>query len=328
MQAVPNSPTMKFAALFVAALVSAGSALAQPYPQKPIRIIVPFPAGGIADTFARSIGQKLNEAWSQPVVVENRTGAGGNIGAEAVAKAPPDGYTLVMGNIGTHALNVTLFKSLPFDPIRDFAPIALVLEADGLLVVPPSLPVSSVDDLIQLARSKPASLAYGSAGMGTTSHLAGELFKYLAKVDVTHVPYKGNVPALTDLLGGQIQMMFATMPTALPHVRAGKLKPLASVRSARTKALPDLPTMSEAALPGFDANNWIGLFAPAGTPAEIVHLLNAEVVKVMNTPEMRKRVETEGATFSPMSAGQFADFVRKEIVDWGKIIRAAGITAQ
>src|SRR5258708_6754185 len=218
MQAVPNSPTMKFAALLFAALVSAGSALAQPYLQKPIRIIVPFPAGGIADTFARSIGQKVNEAWSQPVVVENRAGAGGNIGAEAVAKAPPDGYTLVMGSIGTHALNVTLFRDLPFDPIRDFAPVALVLEADGLLVVPPSLPVSSVEDLIQLARGRPASLAYGSAGMGTTSHLAGELFKSMAKVDITHVPYKGNVPALTDLLGGQIQMMFATMPTALPHV--------------------------------------------------------------------------------------------------------------
>ena len=319
---------MKFAALFCAALASAGSALAQPYPQKPIRIVVPFAAGGIADTFARSIGQKLNEAWSQPVVVENRTGAGGNIGAEAVAKAPPDGYTLVMGNIGTHALNVTLFKDLPFDPIRDFAPVALVLEADGLLVVPPSLPVSSVKDLIQLARSKPASLAYGSAGMGTTSHLAGELFKHMAKVDITHVPYKGNVPALTDLLGGQIQMMFATMPTALPHVKAGKLKALASIRSARTKAVPDLPTVAEAALRGFDANNWIGLFAPAGTPSEIVHLLNTEVVKVMNTPEMRKRVETEGATFSPMSAGQFADFVRKEVIEWREIIRAAGITAQ
>jgi len=319
---------MKFAALFCAALVAAGSALAQAYPQKPIRIVVPFAAGGIADTFARSIGQKLTEAWSQPVVVENRTGAGGNIGAEAVAKAPPDGYTLVMGNIGTHALNVTLFKDLPFDPIRDFAPVALVLEADGLLVVPPSLPVSSVEDLIQLARSKPASLAYGSAGMGTTSHLAGELFKHMSKVDITHVPYKGNVPALTDLLGGQIQMMFATMPTALPHVKAGKLKALASIRSARTKALPDLPTVAEAALRGFDANNWIGLFAPAGTPSEIVHLLNTEIVKVMNTPEMRKRVETEGATFTPMSAGQFADFVRKEVVDWGKIIRAAGITAQ
>ena len=319
---------MKFAALFCAALVAAGAALAQPYPQKPIRIVVPFAAGGIADTFARSIGQKLNEAWSQPVVVENRTGAGGNIGAEAVAKAPPDGYTLVMGNIGTHALNVTLFKDLPFDPIRDFAPVALVLEADGLLVVPPSLPVSSVKDLIQLARSKPAFLAYGSAGMGTTSHLAGELFKYMAKVDITHVPYKGNVPALTDLLGGQIQMMFATMPTALPHVKAGKLKALASIRSARTKAVPDLPTVAEAALRGFDANNWIGLFAPAGTPSEIVHLLNTEVVKVMNTPEMRKRVETEGATFSPMSAGQFADFVRKEVVEWREIIRAAGITAQ
>jgi tripartite-type tricarboxylate transporter receptor subunit TctC len=318
---------MKFAALLFAALVSAGSALAQPYPQKPIRIIVPFPAGGIADTFARSIGQKLNEAWSQPVVVENRAGAGGNIGAEAVAKAPPDGYTLVMGSIGTHALNVTLFRDLPFDPIRDFAPVALVLEADGLLVVPPSLPVSSVEDLIQLARGRPASLAYGSAGMGTTSHLAGELFKSMAKVDITHVPYKGNVPALTDLLGGQIQMMFATMPTALPHVKAGKLKALASIRSARTKALPELPTVSEV-LAGFDANNWIGLFAPAGTPSQVVQLLNAEVVKVMNTAEMRKRVETEGATFSPMSAEQFADFVRKEVIEWRKIIRAAGITAQ
>ena len=318
---------MKFAALFFAALLSAGSALAQPYPLKPIRIIVPFPAGGIADTFARSVGQKLNEAWSQPVVVENRAGAGGNIGAEAVAKAPPDGYTLVMGSIGTHALNVTLFRDLPFDPIRDFAPVALVLEADGLLVVPPSLPVSSVEDLIQLARSKPASLAYGSAGMGTTSHLAGELFKSMAKVDITHVPYKGNVPALTDLLGGQIQMMFATMPTALPHVKAGKLKALASIRSARTKALPELPTVSEV-LAGFDANNWIGLFAPAGTPSQVVQLLNAEVVKVMNTAEMRKRVETEGATFSPMSAEQFADFVRKEVIEWREIIRAAGITAQ
>jgi tripartite-type tricarboxylate transporter receptor subunit TctC len=318
---------MKFAALLFAALVAADSALAQPYPQKPIRIIVPFPAGGIADTFARSIGQKLNDAWSQPVVVENRAGAGGNIGAQAVAKAPPDGYTLVMGNIGTHALNVTLFKNLPFDPIRDFAPVALVLEADGLLVVPPSLAVGSVEDLIQLARAKPASLAYGSAGMGTTSHLAGELFKYMAKVDITHVPYKGNVPALTDLLGGQIQIMFATMPTALPHVKAGKLKALASIRSARTKALPEVPTVSEA-LAGFDANNWIGLFAPAGTPTQVVQVLNAEVVKAMNTAEMRKRVEAEGATFSPMSAEQFADFVRREVVDWGKIIRAAGITAQ
>src|SRR5712692_693863 len=310
-----------------AALAFAGSVWAQSYPQRPIRIIVPFPAGGIADTFARSIGQKLNEAWSQPVVVENRAGAGGSIGAEAVAKAPPDGYTLVMGNIGTHALNVTLFKNLPFDPVRDFAPIALVLEADGLLVVPPSLPVSSVQDLIQLARSKPGSLAYGSAGIGTTSHLAGELFKSMAKVDITHVPYKGNVPALTDLLGGQIQMMFATMPTALPHVKAGKLKALASIRSARTKALPEVPTVSEA-LAGFDANNWIGLFAPAGTPTQIVQLLNAEVVKAMNTAEMRKRVETEGATFSPMSAEQFADFVRREVVEWRKLISAAGITAQ
>src|ERR1700694_887889 len=317
----------KTLALLLAALVSAGSAFAQSYPQKPIRIIVPFAAGGIADTFARSIGQKLNETWSQPVVVENRTGAGGNIGAEVVAKSPPDGYTLVMGNIGTHALNVSLFQQLPFDPVRDFVPVALVLEADGLLVVHPSIPVASVEELILLARSKPGSLAYGSAGIGTTSHLAGELFKYMARVEITHVPYKGNVPAITDLLGGQIQMIFATMPTVLPHVKAGKLKALASIRSSRTKALPELPTVSET-LRGFDANNWIGLFAPAGTPSHVVQLLNAEVVKAMNTPEMRKRVETEGATFSPMNAEQFADFVRKEVVEWGKIIRAAGITAQ
>src|SRR5258708_24791639 len=188
MQAVPNSPTMKFAALLFAALVSAGSALAQPYLQKPIRIIVPFPAGGIADTFARSIGQKVNEAWSQPVVVDNRAGAGGNIGAEAVAKAPPDGYTLVMGSIGTHALNVTLFRDLPFDPIRDFAPVALVLEADGLLVVPPSLPVSSVGDLIQLARGRPASLAYGSAGNGATRPPVGGVFKARTQADTQHRP--------------------------------------------------------------------------------------------------------------------------------------------
>jgi tripartite-type tricarboxylate transporter receptor subunit TctC len=317
----------KSLALLIAALAYAGSAFAQSYPQKPIRIIVPFAAGGIADTFARSIGQKLSETWSQPVVVENRAGAGGNIGAEVVAKAPPDGYTLVMGNIGTHALNVSLFQQLPFDPVRDFVPVALVLEADGLLVVHPSIPVGSVEELIQLARSKPGSLAYGSAGIGTTSHLAGELFKYMAKVEITHVPYKGNVPAITDLLGAQIQMIFATMPTVLPHVKAGKLRALASIRSSRTKALPELPTVSEA-LRGFDANNWIGLFAPAGTPSHVVQLLNTEVVKAMNTPEMRKRVETEGATFSPMNADQFADFVRKEVVEWGKIVRAAGITAQ
>ena len=317
----------KTVALLLAALACAGAAFAQPYPQKPIRIIVPFAAGGIADTFSRSIGQKLHETWSQPVVVENRAGAGGNIGAEAVAKSPPDGSTRVMGNIGTHALNVSLFQQLPFDPVRDFVPVALVLEADGLLVVHPSIPVASVEELILLARSKPGSLAYGSAGIGTTSHLAGELFKYMARVEITHVPYKGNVPAITDLLGGQIQMIFATMPTVLPHVKAGKLKALASIRSSRTKALPELPTVSET-LRGFDANNWIGLFAPAGTPGHVVQLLNAEVVKAMNTSEMSNLVESEGATFSPMNAEQFADFVRKEVVEWGKIIRAAGITAQ
>jgi tripartite-type tricarboxylate transporter receptor subunit TctC len=315
------------AAAAAAFLLLPAFACAQAWPNKPIRIVVPFATGGIADTFARAIGQRLNEAYGQPVLVENRTGAGGNIGAEAVARSAPDGYTLVMGNIGTHALNVSLFKSLPFDPVRDFAPVALVLEADGLLVVHPSVPAANVAELVALARASPGKLAYGSGGLGTTSHLAGELLKYLARVDITHVPYKGNVPAITDVLGGQVQMVFATMPTVLPHVKAGKLRALASLRMQRTRALPDLPTIAET-LPGFDANNWIALFAPAGTPPAVVRSLNAEVAKTMGTPEMRARLETAGATFTPMPPDQFAEFVRREVADWGKLIRAANITAQ
>ena len=198
------------------------AAEAQTYPGKPIRIIVPFPAGGIADVMSRVFGQKFTEAWSQPVVVENRPGAGGNIGAEAVAKSPPDGYTLVMGSIGTHSVNVSLFSKLPFDPVRDFAPVALVIEADGLLVLHPSVPVKTVKELLALARARPGQLVYASAGYGTAGHLAGELFKSLAKIDLVHVPYKGNVPAITDLVGGQTSMLFATMPTVLPLAKVRK----------------------------------------------------------------------------------------------------------
>ncbi len=262
------------AALGVAVLL-AGTlpAAAQPYPAKPIRIIVPFPAGGIADLYARLIGAQLGQTWGQPVVVENRTGAGGNIGADAVAKSAPDGYTLAMGSFGTHAVNVSLFAKMPYDPVRDFAPIALVLEAEGLLVVHPSVPANSVPELIALARAKPGALSFASAGMGTASHLAGELFKTMAKVDMVHVPYKGNVPAITDLLAGQTSLIFATMPTVLPHAKAGKLRPLATIGAVRSTAAPDLPTVAEAALPGFEVTNWIGLFAPAGTPPEVVRRL-------------------------------------------------------
>jgi tripartite-type tricarboxylate transporter receptor subunit TctC len=298
------------------------------YPNKPIRIVVPFPVGGIADTFGRTIGIKLSETWGQPVVVENKTGAGGNIGAEVVAKSPADGYTLVMGNIGSHAVNVSLFKSIPFDPIKDFAPIAHVLDADGLLVVHPSVKANSVREIIELARAQPGKLSYASGGLGTTSHLAGELFKSIAKVDIVHVPYKGNAPAISDLLGGQTQLSFATMPTVLPHVKAGKLRAISSIGPVRTVALPDTPTVAESGLPGFEVSNWIGLFAPAGTPPDIVSKLNAEVQKIMNSPDVQKRLEAEGARFIPTTPAQFASFQREELAKWAKIIKDANIKAE
>ena len=298
---------------------------AQGYPAKPIRIIVPFPPGGIADLFARVIGQKFGETWGQPGVVENRPGAGGNIGAEIVAKSPADGYTLVTGSIGTHAVNVSIFSKLAYDPIRDFAPVALIMEAEGLLVLHPSVPVKSVKELIALAKARPGQIAYASAGHGTASHLAGELFKSLAKVDMVHVPYKGNVPALTDLIAGQTSLLFATMPTALPHVQSGRLKALAVASIARSPAAPQLPTIAESALPGYAVTNWIGFFAPAGTPRDVVTKLNAEVVRVMQAPDIQKRLATEGAKFSPWTPDQFAAFVKAEISKWAKVVKEAGI---
>ena len=305
-------------------MATPASAQTQNYPDKPIRIVSPFPVGGIADTFAREIGKKLTEAWGQPVVVDNRTGAGGNIGADIVAKSAPDGYTLVMGNIGTHAVNVSLFPAMPFDTVKDFTPIAHVLDAEGLLVVNPSIRATTVPELIALARSEPGKLSYGSGGVGTTSHLAGELFKSLTKVDIVHVPYKGNVPAITDLLGGQTSMAFATMPTVLPQVRAGKLRALAVLGTTRSPALPDVPTVAES-VPGFEVSNWIGMFGPAGMPPAIVAKLNAEVQKIMRSPEIQKRLETEGAKFLPMSPEQFALFQKSELAKWAKTIKDANI---
>ncbi|HYN12033.1 MAG TPA: tripartite tricarboxylate transporter substrate binding protein [Burkholderiales bacterium] len=304
-------------------LACAMPAAAQPYPAKPVRIICAFPVGGIADLYARIIGARLGEAWGQPIVVENRTGAGGTIAAEAVAKSPPDGYTLVMGSIGTHAVNVSLFSKLPYDPVRDFSAIALVLEAEGLLVVHPSVAAHSVSELIILARTKPGALSFASAGMGTASHLAGELFKSMAKVDMTHVPYKGNVPAITDLLAGQTALLFATMPTVLPHAKAGKLRALATIGNSRAAATPELPTVGEA-LPGFEVNNWIGLFAPAGTPPEIVRRWNAEVTRIMQSPDIQARLPNEGARFSPNTPEEFSEFVRKEIQKWAPVVKASG----
>ena len=296
---------------------------AQPYPSKPVRIVVNFPAGGVADLYGRIIAAKVQEAWGQPVVVENRTGAGGNIGADAVAKSAPDGYTLNMSAIGPHAINVSLFSKMPYDPVKDFAAVALVLEAEGLLVLHPSIPASSVAELIAHARANPGKLTFASAGMGTASHLAGELFKSMAKVDMTHVPYKGNVPAITDLLAGQTSLLFATMPTVLPHAKAGKLRALATIGSVRSMAAPELPTIGES-LPGFEVNNWIGLFAPAGTPPEIERRWNGEVMRIMQAPDIQARLPAEGARFSPNTPEQFAAFVKSEIAKWAPVVKASG----
>ncbi len=315
-------------ALAVLVAPAAAVAQAQGYPNKAIKIVVPFAVGGIADTFARVIGQKLSDLWGQPVVVENRTGAGGNIGADLVAKSAPDGYTILLSNIGTHAVNIHLMKTMPFDPVKDFVPIAHVLDAEGLLVVHPDVKAKSVADVIALAKAQPGKLTYASGGTGTTSHLAGEMFKSAAKVDIVHVPYKGNSPAITDLVGGQTTMAFATMPTVMPMVKAGRLRALAVIGSTRAVALPDIPTVAESGLPGFAVSNWIGLFAPAGTPPEIVKRVNAEVQKIMQSPEVVKRLETEGAKFLPMTAEQFADFQKAELLKWGKAIREAGIKAE
>ena len=315
---------MKATKRFVlAALFFSAAALAQPYPSKPVRIIVNFPAGGVADVYARIIGAKVQEAWGQPVVIENRTGAGGNIGAEAVAKSPPDGYTLNMSAIGPHAVNVSLFSKLPYDPVKDFAAVALVLEAEGLLVVHPSVPANSVAELITYARANPGKLTFASAGTGTASHLAGELFKTMAKVDMTHVPYKGNVPAITDLLAGQTSLLFATMPTVLPHAKTGKLRALATIGAERSRAAAELPTVAET-LPGFEVNNWIGLFAPAGTPTPIVQRWNAEVLRIMQLAEIQARLPVEGARFAPNSPEQFAQFVKSEIAKWASVVKASG----
>jgi tripartite-type tricarboxylate transporter receptor subunit TctC len=311
------------ALVLAAALALPFGVAAQPYPSKPVRIIVNFPAGGVADVYARIIGTRVQEAWGQPVVVENRTGAGGNIGAEAVAKSAADGYTLNMSAIGPHAVNVSLFSKLPYDPIKDFAPVAHVLDAEGLLVVHPSVPVNSVPELIAYARANPGKLTFASAGMGTASHLAGELFKSMAKIEMTHVPYKGNVPAITDLLAGQTSLLFATMPTVLPHAKAGKLRAVATIGSARASATPELPTVGES-LAGFEVSNWIALFAPAGTSPDIVKRWNAEVNRIMQSPDIQARLPAEGARFVPNTPEQFAAFVKGEIAKWAPVVKASG----
>jgi tripartite-type tricarboxylate transporter receptor subunit TctC len=305
--------------------LAAAAAGAQDYPNKPVRLVVPFAAGGSSDPVARIIARKLGPALGQPVVVENRPGAGGNLGAEMVAKSPPDGYTLLFA-AGSTAVNVSLYTKLPYDAQKDLEPVIHVATLAGILVAHPSVPASNVADLVKLARSG-SPVNYASAGPGTVPHLAGELFRSSANVPMTHVPYKGSNPALTDLIGGQVQVMFANVPGTLQHVKAGKLKVLAVTGSKRSELLPDVPTIAESGLPGYDAPNWYGIFAPAGTPPAIVAKLNAEINKAMASQEFVDHMRLEGAEPIGGTPAQFRAFFRGEIERWAPVVKSAGVKA-
>ena len=311
------------AALAASALAPTGAA-AQAFPSKPITIIVPFSAGGTTDILARVVGQALTTELGQSVIVDNRAGAGGNIGGQAAARAPADGYTLFMGTVGTHAINAALYKKMPFDPIKDFAPLTRVANVPNLLVANPAQPYKTVQELIAYAKANPGKVNFGSSGSGSSIHLSGELFKSMAKVDMQHVPYKGSAPAVTDLLGNQIGIMFDNMPSAIQHVRSGKLRPLAVTTAKRSPELPDVPTIAEAGVPGYEATSWFGLFAPAGTPTPVVAQLNKAIVKVLNLPDVKKKIAEQGGEVVAETPEQFAAFIQKESVKWGKVVKESG----
>jgi tripartite-type tricarboxylate transporter receptor subunit TctC len=321
-------PRLALPAAGIAALLAAGAGWAQQaYPAKPIRMIVAFAPGGIADFAARSVSQKLSETFGVPVVVENRPGAGGITGAEVVAKSPPDGYTLLVTSI-SHTINPSLRKNLPFDAVRDFAPVTLITDAPNFLVVHPSLPAKTVKELVALARARPGQISCASSGTGTSTHLSGELFKSLARIDIVHVPYKGGGPAVIDLVGGHVQMMFSTLPSVLQQVRAGKLRGLAVTGARRFPAAQEFPTMIEAGIAGFEVSGWSGLFAPAGAPREAVSRLAAEIGKILRAPELKERFFVQGAEPVGNTPDEFAAFVSAEIAKWRKVVEASGMRAE
>jgi tripartite-type tricarboxylate transporter receptor subunit TctC len=326
---IPTSFIGRVARLLAACVIVLGAAgaTAQPYPAKPIHLIVPFPPGGSTDIFARTIAHKLSESLKQQVLVDNRAGAGGAIGAEVVAKSPPDGYTLLMGHIGTLAVNPALYPKLPYDPVRSFAPVSLVASVANALVVHPSVPASNVSELLAYARANPGKLNYGSGGSGSAAHIAFEYFKQQTKIDIVHVPYKGTAPSVTDLIGGQIAMTMTGAPPLLQFVRSGKLKALGVSSLKRIEALPNVPTIAESGVKDFDATQWYGIVAPAGTPREIVLKLNTEIRAILQTKEMRERMLAEGAIAIPTTPEEFGNHIKSEIARWGTVIKSADIKA-
>ena len=307
----------------ILALLAPLAVAAQDYPTKPVRLVVGFPAGSSLDAAARSINVKLSDALKQPVIVDNRAGAGGNIGAEIVARARPDGYTILLGANGALAVNPALYPKLPFDPVKDFSPVALVASVTNVLVLHPSAPASSVEQLVKLARAK--TLNCGSGGVGTPGHLALEVFNRMAGTKIVHVPYKGSGPALIDLMGGAIQLIFSTAAPALPQIKAGKLKGIAVTTAKRSALLPELPTVAESGLKDFEVSGWYGLLAPAGTPRAIVERLNGETVRALQMEDVRQALFVQGIEASPGGAEAFGRHLKSEIARWGKLVREAGI---
>ncbi len=320
----------------VAQAPSTGSARTKPgveasgqaYPNKPLRLIVPFPPGGGNDILARSVGQRLSETIGQQIIVDNRGGAGGMIGAELAARAAPDGYTLFLASIGNLAFTPALHARLPYDPIKDFAPVTLLATSAFIMVVNPSVPAKSVKDLIALAKAKPGQLNYASAGQGSSLHMTGEIFKLFTGTDLVHIAYKGSAPALTDLISGQVQIMFGTMPATLPQVKTGKLRALGVSGAKRSAAVPDVPTIAEAGVPGFEVLNWYGIVAPSKTPGAIVQKLNRDLLATLKSPAMIDSLNTQGLEAAGGTPEEFGAFIKSEIARYGAVVRKAGIKAE
>lgn len=320
---------------FAAATLAAAFSLTSPavqaqtvavYPKQPVTLVVPFPAGGPTDAMARLLAQKLSERLGQQIVIDNRGGAGGGIAAELVARAPADGHTLFFGTTGTMSINPSLYKKLRYDPVKDFAPVSLMATTMNVLVVNPEVPAKNLTELVQLGKGKPGELAYGSAGNGSSNHLSGELFKSIAGVQINHVPYRGSAPAMIDLLGGRIAMMFDTIAVQTQNIAAGKVRALAVTGPKRSPLLPEVPTAQEAGLKGFDVTIWFGVLAPAGTPAPIIERLNREVVAVMATDEMRKRMQADGAEARTTTPAEFAALIKQDTTKWAPVVKASGAT--
>jgi len=309
-----------------AALLLAASASAQNYPNKPVRFVVPFAPGGTTDILARIVGQKLSELYGQQFLIENRGGAGGNIGAEIVAKSPADGYTIMMGTPGTQAINQYVYRSMPYDTAKDFAPVSLVALVANVLAINPQVPAKDLKELIALAKRQPGTLNFATPGNGTTGHLSTELLKTMAGINLTHVPYRGSGPALQDLLAGQVQMTIDNIPSALPHIQAGTLKALAVTGAKRWFALPDVPTMAEAGVPGYDATSWFVVMAPAKTPVEIVNKLSADIDAQLKTEDMRKRFREVGAEPVGGTPAELAAFISREQAKWKEVVAAAKVS--